>query len=660
MNFCKRPIFAILLVLTANGCAADNDSGNSCGDDRIDTGEQCDGDRLNGQTCEDQGFTSGVLSCTNDCNFDTSGCGPANPCGNGALDAEEECDKNDLAGKTCEDLGYDGGALACTGGCLFDVSGCEGTPDPCGNGTLDAGEECDGDELDGNSCSERGFSGGEPACNRACLLDWSGCLCDDDDREPNENMSSAVELAPGDFPLKLCNPGGAEDWFSFPLEAGASLAVKLIQDQSDLDLDLILVDENLTILDRSVGAGLVESAWFTAPEALTVYLQVFPFLDQPGSVGYSLRLAVDPECLEHADCPAGKVCRDFACAEWSCSQDSPCPDDLRCHEGHCVECVGDGDCPDHPFIGCEGNRCLFSCMDDSYEPNDASGQAASVNNDVQESGLTLCGSPDRDWFSFELDALHRYGFNLAFEKDHGEVDVFLYAAGDTENPVSIGTSSAAGVEITHVVTADGAGTFLLEVRLRPGYDGQVYDLIVSDLGLVACAADGDCQQGEICADFTCQVPGCMDDTECTGDERCTNYTCVPAPPGDDCAAPISVASLPFSAQDVDITPYRGSAAFDAETCTEWGTAGKDVFYSMELTAGQTLLAEINSTFDAALIILDACEAETCLAGVDSVFGNQTEILAYTAPSDGTYLLIVDTAIGGDRLSGQFDLEVSSQ
>ena len=51
-----------------------------CGDGNIDTGEQCDGINLNGETCVSQGYASGTLSCypSTDprfgCMFDVTGC----------------------------------------------------------------------------------------------------------------------------------------------------------------------------------------------------------------------------------------------------------------------------------------------------------------------------------------------------------------------------------------------------------------------------------------------------------------------------------------------------------------------------------------------------------------------------------------------------------
>lgn len=45
----------------------------------------------------------------------------------------------------------------------------------CGNGVIDSGEECDGSNLAGQSCSSRGFSGGSLSCNSNCTINTSQC-----------------------------------------------------------------------------------------------------------------------------------------------------------------------------------------------------------------------------------------------------------------------------------------------------------------------------------------------------------------------------------------------------------------------------------------------------------------------------------------------------
>jgi len=46
----------------------------TCGNGQIDSGEQCDGSNLNGQTCTSLGFAGGTLSCYSNCTFNTSSC----------------------------------------------------------------------------------------------------------------------------------------------------------------------------------------------------------------------------------------------------------------------------------------------------------------------------------------------------------------------------------------------------------------------------------------------------------------------------------------------------------------------------------------------------------------------------------------------------------
>ena len=45
-------------------------------------------------------------------------------CGNGVIEAGEECDGIDLGGQTCQGLGFSSGVLNCGADCLFDTSGC--------------------------------------------------------------------------------------------------------------------------------------------------------------------------------------------------------------------------------------------------------------------------------------------------------------------------------------------------------------------------------------------------------------------------------------------------------------------------------------------------------------------------------------------------------
>ncbi|HSP55853.1 MAG TPA: DUF1566 domain-containing protein [Dehalococcoidia bacterium] len=55
-------------------------------------------------------------------------------CGNAAIDAGEQCDQVNLNGETCATQGFGGGTLACGSGCLFDTGGCYNAPRFVDNG----------------------------------------------------------------------------------------------------------------------------------------------------------------------------------------------------------------------------------------------------------------------------------------------------------------------------------------------------------------------------------------------------------------------------------------------------------------------------------------------------------------------------------------------
>ncbi len=50
-----------------------------CGNGIIENGEDCEGNNLNGKTCESLGYASGTLSCDISCSFNTSNCIVATP-----------------------------------------------------------------------------------------------------------------------------------------------------------------------------------------------------------------------------------------------------------------------------------------------------------------------------------------------------------------------------------------------------------------------------------------------------------------------------------------------------------------------------------------------------------------------------------------------------
>ncbi len=162
-----------------SGCSAPS----TCGNGTIDNGEVCEPGNVNGKTCADivGSGSQGTLKCGSSCySFDTSSCSAPVACGNGSIDAGEVCDNTNVAGQTCAQLvGYGSkGVVRCAKNCAsLDTTGC--SPEvTCGNGKLDNGEVCDGNLLNGASCAARvGYgSKGELKCNSTCSgYDTSNC-----------------------------------------------------------------------------------------------------------------------------------------------------------------------------------------------------------------------------------------------------------------------------------------------------------------------------------------------------------------------------------------------------------------------------------------------------------------------------------------------------
>jgi hypothetical protein len=148
-------------------------------------------------------------------------------CGNGIREREEECDGDDLGGETCESYGFGGGALVCSSVCSFDLSGCL----TCGNGVKELGEECDGNDLGAASCADAGCAAGAPRCTSTCTLDYGVCdqcpTCDGDgvceiDEDCNvcpQDCAASTDTSP----VTCCGDGvceGSEDGYDCEIDCG--------------------------------------------------------------------------------------------------------------------------------------------------------------------------------------------------------------------------------------------------------------------------------------------------------------------------------------------------------------------------------------------------------------------------------------------------------
>lgn len=96
----------------------------------VDTGEASDATGTAGTTTGSTSSTAADTTAASDTattsmsSVDSSTTGPTAECGNGAIEDGEECEGEDLGDATCESLGYAPGPLMCAPTCMLDASGC--------------------------------------------------------------------------------------------------------------------------------------------------------------------------------------------------------------------------------------------------------------------------------------------------------------------------------------------------------------------------------------------------------------------------------------------------------------------------------------------------------------------------------------------------------
>jgi subtilisin family serine protease len=184
---------------------------STCGNNKFECDEVCDGTDLDGETCQSQGFDDGTLACNGTCDgFDTSGCYDS-VCGNGVKEGTEECDKSDesdesdFGGTVCGHFGCTGGSLTCNIDCTIDTSSCTDCP-PCDNdGLCESGENC-------SSCPNDCISGsGEAICGDG--------ICDPYAPEPENCKTCAIDClgkTNGRWDRQYCCGLGPKDsWYPF-------------------------------------------------------------------------------------------------------------------------------------------------------------------------------------------------------------------------------------------------------------------------------------------------------------------------------------------------------------------------------------------------------------------------------------------------------------
>jgi hypothetical protein len=159
----------------------------------VEPGGETGGDG-DGDTGDGDGDTGDGDGDPGDGDGDPGGDGDGDPsdmCGNGTLDDGEQCDGDDLGdNSTCADvmLGTASEPLSCNDACMYEFSECSG----CGDGVVTDPEQCEGADLDGQTCMSLGFDDGMLACADGCVFDTDSCYeCGDSIQQGQEQCDGA-------------------------------------------------------------------------------------------------------------------------------------------------------------------------------------------------------------------------------------------------------------------------------------------------------------------------------------------------------------------------------------------------------------------------------------------------------------------------------------
>jgi len=164
----KTPLLLLgIISFLFLACESETSYHENCGDGLLDPLEECDGDNTGGIICSDFGYYGGNLNCSSACSFDKSNCIDYGKCGDNIIQYHEgeECDGFDIGNALCRDHGYSSGDLSCDENCKLIIDSCN--------------SECTSDQLFFNSenpncsptkkCVIDVSSGVEEETNMICL-----------------------------------------------------------------------------------------------------------------------------------------------------------------------------------------------------------------------------------------------------------------------------------------------------------------------------------------------------------------------------------------------------------------------------------------------------------------------------------------------------------
>lgn len=393
-------------------------------------------------------------------------------CGNDRKQVGERCDGQDLNGMSCTSLGFGAGVLGCRADCQdFDRAGC-GAPEGCGDGVQDGVEVCDGEDLDRHSCEDLGFGAGQLDCLPNCgAFDTTGCGlppgCG------NDEIDGVAELCDGqDFGDLSCERLGfasgqlvcAADCLSYDKSGCVEACVPDCSGrQCGPD----------PVCGQSCGSCAVGSCDESTGDCVLAHDAGVDSLD------------ADPPAPDSGPQPADAaavtdvVYQDAGRADQSqpdaAQRDSAAPDqgvaDHGLFDSAVTQDVGGAD--SEPLV----------CVEDEYEDNDRpESSVLLLGVEVDVAGM-ICAD-DNDVFRVEPTHAVELTVTLRFAHDEGDLDLYV----DSEFGLHL-RSAGYGDEEVVTVMVDAGDTVYITVD---GYMGAqaAYTLLVSQVEPPACANDG--------------------------------------------------------------------------------------------------------------------------------------------------------------------------
>jgi hypothetical protein len=242
----------------------------------------------------------------------------------------------------------------------------------------------------------------------------------------------------------------------------------------------------------------------------------------------------------------------------------------------------------------------------------------------------------------------------------------VLGCGNTFRPATIGAArdtdyvaftATAGTLVTIGTDADGTTGQIGDTRIRlfnsagavlasdddsgPGLYSLISNFAITTTGTyyVGFAAFSTTATGAYKGFITCQIP----------QPPPANDTCAGAIPID-CGVTLSLSGSTTFANN-DYTPLLSGTG----GCTGFTALGRDVVYSLTVTAGQILNISYTSSADGSVYVISDCASPTtsCVAGADATLGGVPEVLNYAFATAGTYYLILDSF--GTNSSGNWTL-----